>query len=376
MKVAFRADASTRIGTGHIMRCLALADALAARGATCLFVCRTHTGHLHDLIVERGHRVTMLDAAPADPRYPSSLAHADWTGTDWHTDAHQTRAALAAFEPDWLVLDHYGLDARWEDVQREVAAHLLVIDDLADRPHSCDVLLDHNWYGEGVDARSRYRDRVSSACECLLGPQFALLRPEFAQLRDQLPQRDGLVRRVLVFMGGADAGNETAKVLRALTRKDLRGLALDVVIGRSHPDPEGIAALVAARPDTVLHVALPSLAGLMARADMMVGAGGSTNWERMCLGLPTVVISVAENQTETNRALHDAGYVCYLGESRDIGPDDLADAISTVIANPDTLINMSARGRALSPGRGANAVAARLCAPMAARAGQAQEISA
>jgi UDP-2,4-diacetamido-2,4,6-trideoxy-beta-L-altropyranose hydrolase len=376
MKVAFRADASKRIGTGHIMRCLALADALVTRGAACLFVCRGHDGHLRDLIVERGHRVTLLADAPFDPRYALDLAHADWLGTDWHTDAIATRTALAAFGPDALVVDHYALDARWEDVQREVVACVLAIDDLADRPHRCDVLLDHNWHGEQADARERYRDRVASSCECLLGPQYALLKPEFAQWRAQTPAHDGSVRRVLVFMGGADAGNETAKVMRALMHDDLRALALDVVIGRSHPDPAGIAALVAARPGTVLHVALPSLAELMAKADLAIGAGGTTTWERLCLGLPTLIISVADNQTESNRALHDAGYVNFLGTSDTVDAARISAAISAMIASPDTLIAMSARGRALSPGHGADDVAARLVARWHANQQQAQDISA
>lgn len=362
MKVAFRTDASTRIGTGHVMRCLSLADELSARGARCLFVCRAHEGHLQELIVRRGHDVNMLPGAPPldnASNEPSALTHAAWLGTDWRTDAGQTHEVLAAFRPDWLVVDHYAIDNGWEDVQRDVCERMLAIDDLADRRHHTELLVDHSWFTPDV-AASRYANLVSSDCECLLGPAYALLTPAFANLAALMPPRDGLVRRLFVFMSGADADNETAKVLQALMREDVRSLVVDVVIGRGHPDIEGVTKMVNARPGTTLHIGLPSLAGLMARADMAIGGGGGAGLERLCMGLPSLVISLAENQIPANRAMQDAGYVRYLGESRYIDASQISDGVAAMVADPAALVRMSQLGQRLVMGRGSELIAARL----------------
>jgi UDP-2,4-diacetamido-2,4,6-trideoxy-beta-L-altropyranose hydrolase len=142
VKIAFRADASLTIGTGHIMRCLTLAKVLRGQGATCRFVSRALLGHLAAQIDAAGFGVTLLPArkglVPGGPP-----AHAAWAGVDWETDAAETRAALNT-PPDWLVMDQYAFDARWQHAARPEGKKLLVIDDLADRPHDCDLLLEQN----------------------------------------------------------------------------------------------------------------------------------------------------------------------------------------------------------------------------------------
>ena len=231
----------------------------------------------------------------------------------------------------------------------------MVIDDLADRPHECDLLLDQNWHAELTT--QRYDSLLSPETMRLLGPEYALLKPEYRQLRFLLPPRDGLVRRMLVFMGGSDPDNQTAKVLHALMAEDLSALAVDVVIGANHPDIPGVAALVRARPGTVLHQNLPSLVGLMARADLMVGAGGSTTWERMCLGLPCLVISIAHNQTATQRALMAAGCSRFLGEMSQVSFQTITNAVRWAMCHPMQLIEQSRLNQSLVDGNGANRVA-------------------
>jgi UDP-2,4-diacetamido-2,4,6-trideoxy-beta-L-altropyranose hydrolase len=279
MKIAFRTDASLQIGSGHVMRCLTLADVLTANGASCRFICREHPGHLLELIRQRGHEAICLPATIPSGSMEEvvaeepKLAHASWLGTDWRNDAAQTLTALQGELTEWLVIDHYALDACWEHVLRPACRKMMVIDDLADRAHDCDLLLDQNWFGD--ETEKRYSNWVTESCKCLLGPEYALLNPEYAQLRVLMPPRDGIVRRVLVFLGGSDPSNQTGKVLGALMRQSLEKLAVDVVLGVNHPDPKAISAQVADRPATVLYQDLPSLAGLMARADLMIGAGGS-----------------------------------------------------------------------------------------------------
>src|SRR5262249_3832221 len=154
-----------------------------------------------------------------------------------------TREALAGFAPGWLVVDHYGLAEPWEAEMRASGVRLLAIDDLA-RTHSCDILLDANFHAH---PGRRYRALQDHGTKLLLGPRHALLRPGFARARETMPPRSGPVRRLLVFMGGMDAGNATGRVLAAVER--LREPPpLDVVIGAAHPAREEIQAFCAARP--------------------------------------------------------------------------------------------------------------------------------
>lgn len=353
-RVVFRADASVQMGTGHIMRCLSLADALSEQGAQCSFVCREHPGHLIELIRRRGFAVHALPFQAMPMQHAPEPPHADWLGADWQRDAQETAEALGGQAVDWLVLDHYALDRRWELALRPQARRMLVIDDLADRSHDCDVLLDQNWFGDLTS--QRYRDLVPARCQCLLGPTYALLKPEYALLRQQRKEADGRVSRVLVFFGGSDPSNETAKALQALTHPDFAELAVDVVLGPNHPDVQGVVGGAARRPCTTVHQALPSLAPLMLQADLMLGAGGSTTWERMCLGLPAIVVSVAANQTPINQALMRDGYIQFLGEMSQVSAEDMAHALRWCQHHPDVLKRQSRLGQALVTGLGASTI--------------------
>lgn len=359
MKAVFRADASFDIGTGHVMRSLTLADELRTRGVECHFICRAHPGNMIAGIRERGYETTELPVEPAgNPSVcetdEAPLTHAAWLGCDWGRDAEQTLCALRAMNPNILVVDHYAIDIRWEKVLRPHVGRMMVVDDLADRRHECDFLLDQNWFGD--DMSYRYQGLIPDHCVTMLGPRYALLKPEYATLRALMPPRDGEVRRVLVFMGGSDPTNETGKVIDALAQPGLEHLLVDVVIGVNHPDPQGVARRAAERPATHLHSGLPSLAGWMARADLMISAGGSTSWERMCLGLPAIVISIAANQTATNTAMQAAGYIDFLGESARIGAEMIADAMRRCLKDPERLRKMSRRCQDMVSGEGTERV--------------------
>jgi UDP-2,4-diacetamido-2,4,6-trideoxy-beta-L-altropyranose hydrolase len=358
--IIFRADASNRIGTGHVMRCLTLADTLRHRGARCVFVTRAHPGHLAALICERGHDVRVLPAPKAESvacamQGEAQPSLAGWLGCPWQEDWEQTVAEVAQLVPDAVVVDHYALDARWEGRMRPHCRALMAIDDLADRDHDCDIVLDQNWFGDR--AVGRYDGRVSDTCRRLLGPTYALLRPEYAQLHQLVPARDGHVRRILVFLGGSDPGNDTAKVLAALAEPRFTDINVDVVVGVNHPDPENIARIAAVRDGVFVHCGLSSLAGLMARADLMVSGGGVTSWERMCLGLPALVISIADNQTATNEAMAAAGHIEFAGIGAALTPQAIADHLYGLCRAPGRLREMGERGRKLVSGLGATLVA-------------------
>lgn len=347
------------------MRCLTLACALSDLDVECHFICRNQPGNLAELIHNKGfpvHRLSSpeIGGGTNDKGCLPPLAHAAWLGASQEQDALECTPIVRTLLPNWLIVDHYGIDIRWQTTLRPHYRKLMVIDDLADRMHQSDLLLDQNWFGEKTGIR--YDDLVPQHTVKLLGPQYALLKPEYAQLRALMPPRDGIVRRLVVFLGGSDPDNQTAKVVRALMAPDLVDLAADIVIGVNHPDPSGIADLVAARPNTNFHRNVPSLAGLMARADLMVGAGGAATWERMSLGLPSIVLSIASNQTPTNIALMEAGYIDFIGEMANVTIADVAAAVRRAVSAPHGLKEQSAIMQQLVPATGLMALCRQLTA--------------
>jgi UDP-2,4-diacetamido-2,4,6-trideoxy-beta-L-altropyranose hydrolase len=293
LKIAVRVDASSKIGTGHFMRCLTLADALKERGARTRFLSRYLPEHLCSKLVAQGHEYSLLDMPPIEVSQ-DELAHAAWLGVSQAQDAADCIQALSDENWDWLVVDHYALDTRWESKLRQVAKNILVIDDIADRQHDCDLLLDQNYY---ADMGTRYVGKIPAHCQLLLGPRYALLRDEFRMLHEQVSPRSGPVRRVLVFFGGVDADNYTGSAIEALSTTNMTGIQVDVVIGAQHPFREQIVA-ACAQHGFFWHVQTDKMAELMAAADLAIGAGGSACWERCCLGLPALTFCTADNQRQ------------------------------------------------------------------------------
>lgn len=343
-----RVDASTDIGTGHFMRCLALADALKARGAAVRFLSRHLPPELATLAGRAGHAIVALDA-PAQAETQAPLPHSAWLGTARAADARSSAQALADATWDWLVVDHYALDRTWESALRGSAKRILAIDDLADRDHDCDILLDQNHYADG---KARYARKVPAACRVLLGPRYALLRAEFARLRAKLAPHDGQIRRVLIFFGGIDGGGHTPEAIEALA--GLRGtMAVDVVVGAQHARQAEIEARCKAL-GFACHVQTDRMAELMAAADLAVGAGGTAFWERCCLGLPALVRAVAANQERLVEEAALAGLVYAPNFRRG---SSLADHVVALSENPRLIRALSRNGMAAVDGRGTARVA-------------------
>jgi UDP-2,4-diacetamido-2,4,6-trideoxy-beta-L-altropyranose hydrolase len=341
MRIAFRADASFEIGTGHLVRCLTLADELRARGAEVSFVLRDPDSFAARSISERGFRAHVLPGPAADGAQ----------------DAEQTLCVLRQEKDsrDWMVMDHYGLGAQWESRIREAASRVLAIDDLADRRHDCDVLLDQNFR---PDAGTVYRERLAPRARLLAGPRYALLRPEYRSEARRERERDGTVRRVLISYGGADPGNETMKALAAIAGLARpAGVQIDVAVGQAYPHRAALRPALERMRNVTLHEGLPHLADVMGAADLALGAGGTTTWERLCLGLPCLITTTAENQVPVTRSLAQAGYVSYLGPASAVTVESLKNAIASRIDDPAALKSESLRGRALVDGAGAARVA-------------------
>jgi UDP-2,4-diacetamido-2,4,6-trideoxy-beta-L-altropyranose hydrolase len=378
MQIAFRADSSLQIGSGHVMRCLTLADALRAAGAQCQFITRAHSGHLMEVIRQRGYSVNRL-AAPvqqalaaiknistteqdSQAEQQQEPAHVDWLGSTWQTDAQETSVVLASLQPDWLIVDHYALGQHWEAALKPHYKKLMVIDDLADRAHSCNVLLDQNLGRQRQD----YAKLVSADCQILTGPTYALLRPEFSALRAYSLQRRQAqtgIGKLLITMGGVDQDNATSQVLQALKTCALPAdCSITVVMGLTAPWLQNVKKVAAQMPwptDVVVNV--NDMAQRMADSDLAIGAAGSTSWERCCLGLPTLLVVLADNQSDIASSLELAGAAMALeltNHPRFVA--HLADAISHLVSNEASLIKLCMSAAGVTEGKGAHLVAYQL----------------
>jgi len=258
---------------------------------------------------------------------------------------------------DWLVVDHYALDHRWEAQLRKWAKRIMVIDDLADRMHECDLLLDQNLV---KDADTRYTSLVPNSCALLTGPHYALLQSVYAQKRQHAPVREGPVRRILVSFGGSDQRNLNEKTVNAFLSLQRTDIKLDVVLGANNTKQEDLLrARVRPYKNIEIHGYLPDLSALMVRADLSVGAGGTTSWERCCLGLPSIVVTLAENQVALARELHRRGAIRWLGMDNLVTQDLLASAIKRALEE-SSLSEWSAICKSIVDGWGAKRVASAL----------------
>ena len=348
MKITFRCDASIQIGSGHVMRCLTLANELRGQGADITFVCREHPGHLFDQIESSNNRLFRLP--PPTSFSGGKLAHAHWLGATQEEDAKQTIESLDGLGiHDWLIVDHYALDAAWETTMRPYSRRIMVIDDLADRKHDCDLLLDQNFYG-GID--HRYDGLISSQYRQLFGPHYALLRPEFPIARTKMKERLGELNHILVFFGATDCQNETLKVLRAIQILNHPKIFVNVILGVNHPFKSDVRELASMMSQVTCHEYVDYMAELMLASDLYLGAAGTTTWERCCLGLPSLVIAVASNQVGPIEHLDQAGIVRFLGEGHAVSAEDISKVLGEMLATPSILAEMSRKAMKLVDGGG------------------------
>lgn len=330
MKIVFRTDASSAIGSGHVMRCLTLASSLRERGAEVLFICRAHDGHLCDYISECGYTVKRLPVINKEVQYLNSPNYAAWLGASWAVDAEQTKAAIETLGeiPDWLIIDHYAIDKNWEEIMRTVVSRIMVIDDLADRYHDCDLLLDQNLV---TNIGARYKDKVSSECQLLLGPKYAMLNPIYAELHEQIRPRTGSIKRIFIFFGGADSENVTGRALAAFLSLNRTDIDVDVVINSDSANFYVVNQQVTGYSNITMHSKLSTLAHLMEKADLAIGASGATSWERLCLGLPTLVVTLAENQLLIADELSKRGLIQWLWHQNEVSVSMIAQALDSLI---------------------------------------------
>ena len=337
MLAVIRADASTSIGSGHVMRCLTLAHRLKKeKNARVVFVMRVLPGNLIGVVEKQGFEVLKL--LPANQKY-SLNGYGLWLTLPMEVDARQTIEVLQHYlqehccdVTDRLIVDSYALDEQWEQALRPYCREIMVIDDLANRRHDCDILLDQNFY---LNKDVRYAGLVPEHCKMLLGPEHALLREEFYEAKKNLRKRDGNIKNILVFYGGSDLTNETEKAIKALVQLHDEGYSFtaDIITGVSNFRREKIEKICSKYRFLQYYCQVSNMAEFMNKADLMLGAGGSTTWERLYMELPALVTAVAENQIQGCEDCRQAGIIEYLGINDDVNANMIAEALRIKLDN-------------------------------------------
>lgn len=333
MLVAIRVDASLAIGSGHLMRCLVLANNFRARGLEVQFISRDFSGNLCYLIEKEGFRIHKL---------PWALD----AGVSWEEDAVQVKDILlrTGQKIDWLIVDHYKIEEQWEKSLHALVDKIMVIDDLANRRHHCEMLLDQNYY---PDAAKRYKGLVPVFCKSFIGPRYALLRDEFYSFRSMTKKNYYRVRNILVCFGGVDASNETVKTLKAIGRLDTQGIHIDVVVGDLNPHKAQVQEFCAHMPNLKFYCQIEQMAELLARADLAIGAGGIMMWERCFMGVPSIVVVIASNQAASSAALAEEGIIWNLGLKEDVSEKDIILTLKKAIDDPASVQAMSRKAYGL-----------------------------
>ncbi|MBM6997247.1 UDP-2,4-diacetamido-2,4,6-trideoxy-beta-L-altropyranose hydrolase [Paenibacillus sp. DXFW5] len=313
LTILIRTDASSTIGSGHVMRCLTIADNFRKLGHEVQFWMERLPGHLIDLVEGRGFTVVQR-AIPAH----------------------------------LLIVDHYQLDKLWEQSVRTIFNKIVVIDDLANRQHDCDLLLDQNVV---AGYERRYDDLVPVHCRKLLGPKYLIIRDEFIEARTCSLARRGRVERLLVFMGGSDPTGETLKVIDALVQVATRFKHIDVVVGSSNMNRYEVKRRCEAL-QLQYHCQIDYLARLMQEADFAIGAGGTAMWERCYVGLPSSSTVVADNQHDTTIEAAKLGAIIHLGWHEEVDSSIYSQLIEKLPLMSEQLVSMSKQGLNITEAQG------------------------
>lgn len=328
-----RCDASLSVGTGHVVRCLTLAGVLKSRGWRVIFAAREMPAPLRGEIERAGHDLILMGGQYLLEAEPAAI-----------------KRALTDAPPLLVLVDHYGVDRRWEKAMADVVPHVMAIDDLAEQPHAVSILLNQNL---GY-LPAEYDGLIGAGCRLLMGPGYALLRPQFSAARGSAPRVRESVERILVFVSGSDQHDVTGLAARAAADT---GLRVDVVTGGTYPFSRGLETWARTMTNVTVHHNVAEMATLMHSADLSVGAPSSASWERCCLGLPTLLIGVAENQRRVASALAEVGAAQHLGWYDEVREANIVPAIERLRSDPSRLASMSRAAAAVTDGRGAERVA-------------------
>jgi len=343
VRIVFRVDGSTQIGLGHIMRCLTLATQFLPTNTVTFMSCSLPSALQQQI---EGLGIQLLSTLPINDNEHNSFSSPVLDDTNQHSHAVHCIDILNSVGIDVidiLVIDHYQLSAPYSEEMRRCSKHIVVIDDLANREHECDVLIDQNLY---EDFDTRYDNLVPNYCHTLLGPKFAILRSEFYSPSTKL--RDD--KHILICFGGSDPLNLTERVVDVLISLKSLTISADIVVGEGYANIETLEAKVNSLVNAELHVACSYISTLMNNATTMIGGGGSMHWERAATGVAGMIITLADNQIETTRCLHERHCCWWLGKSDEVTDIDISKAIEFAISSPQTMHKLAKNAASLVSG--------------------------
>ena len=344
--IVIRTDSSANIGNGHLMRCLTLAEELISRNYGVLFLCRFIETHLLDILSSKGIALSLIDL----PEYVGDSTESLWSDYEQRRDAEKCQNILKGKDVKALIVDHYGLNEVWERLLKDFVDKIMVVDDLANRIHECDILLDQNFYLD----KNRYDGLIPRTCLKLESPFYALLRREFSQTQPASKEFNKV--RIFVFFGSADLLNFTSFALQSIQSLNIFDLQVDVVIGESNPHRAQIERLCDDNSGFKLYIQIDYMAELMSRAHLAIGAGGTVNWERFYLGLPVLVVSIAENQVKGSEDLAESGMIHYLGHYDKVTKKIISEKLKEILNQPEELEKLSHMVKNLVDGKGVSRV--------------------
>ena len=324
--IAFRVDVAPHIGTGHLQRCLTLATQLKERFVKSIFYVRQYDSNLLNIIDDNGFEYSVIGSSI---NKLFSDRHAEWLGVTQQVDAKEFLQSASDFRIDGLVIDHYSIDSVWENyIRNKLSIPIVVIDDLANRTHLSDILIDQN-YWPNIDVR--YNGLLPNYSQRLLGPKYALLKPTYEEMRQSSTDRNQRVglNSVLVNFGGVGNFSLWQTVIPALL-KCLK-YNFHIITGKLPTEHYSILSdLIQKTSHIKMEETTDKMPELMNTSIYCLGACGSTVWERFCLGLNSALIDIAENQKELVNGLYHSDLIDYLGDIESVSTNKIYEFISSL----------------------------------------------
>ncbi len=343
MKIFIRTDSSHKIGTGHVVRCINLANLLKSKYSDITFICRKLSGSISNRILSYGFKLIEL---PRQIKRNSEIQNIQnenvWLNVSYIKDVKETISVIKDYKVNWLIIDHYGIDFQWQKQIRKKVNRIMVIDDLANRIHDCDILLDQNYVN---NINNRYSKKVPDNCNLLLGPKYALLSKDYKDSKTFSRNFKRSRRHILLFFGGSDSQNLTTRILNILLTIEQNLMSVNIVINKNNHQYDRLCKIIEDYNNVIIHTNLPSLSGLIKKSDFAIGSGGVNLLERCVYGLPSIVITTADNQKESSKSLNDIGAINLIGHYNEINDDIIIKSIMQVMSDIKVLSEQSIKAK-------------------------------
>lgn len=336
MQVNFRVDSSKNIGSGHVIRCLRIANKLRDKNADCSFICKELSGNLIKLIKDHGFKVFLLTNEIIKYNENSSIIVDKLF--NWKNDALQTAKILKNLQTNTLIVDHYDIDKKWEEYQKPYCKKIMAIDDLDNRIHSVDIILDQNLF---PNIQRRYLNSNKN-CKKFIGLEYAFLDPNFIKKRKLIKRQKKEVSKIFIYLGNTGSSNILRRILKVFIDNSLNKFKVEVIFTGDAEERNKIINLSKNHKFIKLLDTQPNLADIMSSADLSIGAGGLTTWERIYLGLPSAVVTVADNQKECSEYLNSLGLIWLIGHHDQVGDNKITDDIKKLLSS-ENLFDFSKR---------------------------------